>query len=164
MTDYTWLQANHDPRHDKALQALRAFFLPRWQEKHALYQKYNLRVLGGPLSVPEKSMCKYTSVFLETALPAMGLMDADLVMGDVVGHDGQRYSHHWIVSDDMLVDLTGAQFGTPEILHVPVANNPFFHAFPPSSGVEGELLAARDNVDETVTHWLNDFFHTFTLS
>lgn len=163
MSDNAWLSQHHDPRLDHVLVVLRAFLLPRWQEKHALYRQHNTPVLGGNHAVPERSMCKYTSVFMETALPALDIMDAELMMGYFVTATGERYSHHWIADDDVMVDITAAQFGAPSLLVLPV-NNPYYISESPGPALEAALYEARQNVSATIDNWLTDFFRTFSLS
>ena len=57
------LSMQHNKALDKELSAIRRFLLPRWQEKHAMYEKLGVAVKGGPFATPDKSMCKFTSVF-----------------------------------------------------------------------------------------------------
>ncbi len=157
------LSMQHNKALDKELSAIRRFLLPRWQEKHAMYEKLGVAVKGGPFATPDKSMCKFTSVFLETALPALGLVDAELAMGHVVNERGERFSHHWITADDdYIIDLTAAQFGGPEMVYTSSSSD-VYESMPSSPSLEDALYDAREAVDCTVSEWLDDFFTQFSL-
>lgn len=156
------LLVQHNSRFDKELDALRRFLLPRWEEKHAMYAKFSTPIQGGPLGTPDKSMCKFTSVFLEDALPALDLVDAELAMGHVINERGERFSHHWIVADDHIIDLTSGQFGGPDIIYTPSSSSAY-EAIPSGPSLEHALYDARESVSRTVSEWLDDFFTQFSL-
>lgn len=128
---------------------VRRFLEPQWEEWH--------RHEGSPsLLTPSQGTCGRSSLFLQEALRAEGLI-AEFVAGSPSegqqGYwlDGAWHGHAWVEVDGWIVDVTADQFGAPPVVVTPVGARCYRAGVDAS---EPQFLARRQKV---VQQLMNDW-------
>ena len=152
--------SNHDTLRI-ALNTLRTFLLPRWQAKHAHILSMRGVLHGGPVKTQDRAMCRFTAVFVEAALPMLGIDGFEYAEGRHVSDDedggylcrGHWYAHAWLTNGDTIIDITATQFGDVPVVFRDQQEATMYH----DNSLEEERECAYTNTEETVFAWLDEF-------
>jgi hypothetical protein len=141
------------------LTSLRTFLEKKWSDKHEEIKSKSLKEYN-PVTL-DFNMCRYTALFLRSALKTLteqtweikggDVWEPKFMSGGIKDQNNEWKGHYWLESRGIIIDLTSSQFGHKDIV-ITDSDNDLYE----SNYSKSEISSHMKDVKDSVNQWLKE--------